>query len=292
MTDQMEKIASTPRTETLLVPLAGMRRWWQRISWTGRVALMVVLGFVLVVIAGAYLAPYSPTALDTSAVLSPPSAAHWLGTDNFGRDVLSRLLVGGRETIVLALICTLCSMVVGTFVGVVCGYVQGWFDTIVMRIADMLQSIPSLLIALLVLAVFGSSTPILVAAITLVFFPPIARLARTAALQVSRLPFTEAAKVRGEGMFAIVFQEILPNALPTLLTEAGLRFSHSLLTLAALGFLGLGVQPPTPDWGLMVNEGRVYMVNAPWVVLAPAAAIALLVLAVNVVLDESTGDNA
>ncbi len=271
---------------------AAGRSWWAGLSWTGRVAAVVVLAAGLIVVFGAAIAPYSATDLNPEALLVAPSADHLLGTDNYGRDVFSRILVGGRATLLLALLCTISSMIVGAIVGITSGYIGGTYDMLVMRIADVLQSIPSLLIALLVLAVFGSSIPILVLAITLVFFPPIARIARTAALQVAKLPFTEAAKVRGEGTLSIVFREVLPNAAPTLLTEAGLRFSHSLLTLAALGFLGLGVQPPTPDWGLMVNEGRAYMSAAPWVVLAPAAAIALVVLAVNVVIDESKGGRA
>lgn len=257
-----------------------------KLSWTGRIALTVVTIFTIVVVFGTSFSPYDPTTIDAAKALQGPSAQHWLGTDNFGRDVLSRVMAGGRTTILLSLACTICSMVIGTILGTIAGYAGGTVDNILMRCMDVIQSIPTLLIGLLILALYGSNTVILIAAITVMFTPSVSRVARSATMRVMATSFIDAARVRGESAPAIMFLEVLPNAAPTLLVEAGLRVTHSVLTLAGLGFLGLGVQPPTPDWGLMINEGRVYLQNAPWLVLAPSLVLAVYVLALNVLLDE------
>lgn len=259
-----------------------------RFSPVARLALAVLVVMVLAVIAGPFLSPYSPTGIDPMAMSRPPSAAHWLGTDQFGRDILTRILVGGSATVGLALACTLSSVGVGTAVGLVAGYFGGRIDQLLMRSMDVLLALPSLLIALMILAVFGNSTGILIAAITVMFVPPVSRVARTAAMQVASLPFIDAARIRKESTPGIIVLEILPNMLPVIAVESGLRFSYTILTLASLGFLGLGVQPPTPDWGLMINEGRAYIGQAPWIVFGPALAIVLLVLSINILLDELT----
>lgn len=263
----------------------------RRIDLSGvSVAVIIAAGILFLIIAaaviGPWISPYIATQINPLQSLQPPSWSHWAGTDEFGRDVLTRVLIGAQSSLGLAAICTLSSMFFGTAVGLVCGYFGGAVDNIVMRVMDVFLALPSLLIALLILAAFGSNTFILVVALTVMFVPPVSRVARTAAMRVSHLAYVDAARIRGEGAIGIMILELLPNMFSVLAVEAGIRVSYTILNLAALGFLGLGVQPPTPDWGLMISEGSPNLSVAPWIVAAPAAAIVALVLSVNIILDE------
>ena len=215
----------------------------------------------------------------------PASAEFWLGTDQIGRDIFSRLIYGARNTIGIALLTTLISFAVGGTLGVLTALKRGWFDQGASRIVDAFLSIPVLIAALMLLAVFGKNVTNLILILALLDSTRVFRLARATALNVVVMDFVEAARLRGEGMSWIVFREIAPNILPPLITEFGLRFCFVFLTISALSFLGVGIQPPTADWGSMVAENKSLITYGNPTPLYPAAAIALLTVAVNFVVD-------
>ncbi len=245
----------------------------------------IVLFFLLTALFGPYLAPYGPTDQNLAAMLQPPSLGHWFGTDLFGRDVFSRVLVGSRDIFVLCGSGTLGAVAVGVFVGLAAGYQGGLWDEGLMRLMDVLLAIPALLLAMLLLAVVGPSYGNVLLVIVVLYIPMVSRVVRSVVLELKTKDFVEAARLRGESSLYIMFAELLPNALPPLVVEAAARFSYSIFLVASLGFLGLGVQPPSPDWGLMVAEARDSYALAPWVLAAPAAAISLLVVGVSLFSD-------
>ena len=214
-----------------------------------------------------------------------PSAQHWLGLDNLGRDLLSRLIYGARMSIGLSLVITALSFVIGMIGGFSAAVAGGWIDQVLSRLVDLLLSMPTLIFAFVILSVLGSALPVLIVTIAILDSTKVFRLARSVAINIVSLEFVEAARLRGEGWWWIVTREVLPNAVPPLVAEFGLRFCFTFLFIAALSFLGLGVQPPDADWGSMVKDYR-DMINfgnaAP---LYPAGAIALLTIGVNFVVD-------
>jgi peptide/nickel transport system permease protein len=249
------------------------------------IALVVVATYVFIAVFGSLLAPFSPVDFNMAAVLKPPSWGHPFGTDGFGRDVLSRVLTGARSILVLATLATTFGVATGSALGLVSGYRGGLVDEALMRLVDILLALPGLLLALLILTSLGSSAMNLVIAIAIVFVPKSARVARSAIAPLRRLGYVEAARLRGTSWLAIVFRELLPNVRGELAVEFCLRFAYALLLISSLGFLGFGVQPPAPDWGLMISEARGLVMIAPWIVLFPALAIGLIVVAVNVLAD-------
>ncbi len=226
-----------------------------------------------------------------------PSWGFWLGTDQFGRDVLSRVMSGATSIIAVSLVGTLLGVAVGTAIGMSSGYKGGKIDDVVMRVMDGLMSFPSLLLALLVLATLGSrAAPIeamaslwdetlVIITIAVVHTPRVARIMRSVTLSVKEMEFVQSARLRGETAPYIVFREILPNTLPTLAVEMSVRLSYAVLLVSSLGFLGMGVQPPSPDWGLMIAQNRQFLYAAPWVTLTPVFAVASLVVGVNLLVD-------
>jgi peptide/nickel transport system permease protein len=263
--------------------LAGRLRW--PASRSTRIALAVVAFYVFVAVFGAVLAPFSPIDFNMTAVLTPPSWAHPFGTDGFGRDVLSRVLTGARSILILATLSTALGVATGSALGLVSGYRGGLVDEALMRLVDILLALPGLLLALLILTSLGSSPINLVLAIAIVFVPKSARVARSAVVPLRRLGYVEAARLRGTSGTSIVFRELLPNVRGELAVEFCLRFAYALLLISSLGFLGFGVQPPAPDWGLMISEARGLVMIAPWIVLFPALAIGIIVVAINVLAD-------
>lgn len=250
------------------------------------VASIVILAFW--VIAGLFwrlIVPYGPDAANVGPVLTGPSGAHLLGTDWLGRDVFSRLLAGAGTVISLAPQVTVIAVVVGSAIGLVGGYYRGAVDTILMRVVDVIITLPAIVIAILVLTVLGRSSINLVIVIALFFSPLVARTVRSAVLAEREREYVDAARLRKEPGAYVLLVEILPNVASPILVEAAVRLGYAVFTIATLSFLGLGPQEPSPDWGLTVSIGIEYVQAAPFTVLAPAVAIASLVVSVNVISD-------
>jgi peptide/nickel transport system permease protein len=255
-----------------------------------RITLTAIIGILIVVVcAGSavlapWIAPYDPN-LPMGGRWEPPSAEHWLGLDQIGRDMFSRILYGGRISIGLALLATSLAFVVGIITGFAGAVFGGWIDIILSRMADVILSIPILMSALIIISGFGTSTPVLVLTIGFLYAVLVFRVARAVAMNIAVLDYVEVARLRGEGLMWVILREILPNALPPLAAEFGLRFCFAFLFVAALSFLGLGVQPPDADWGSMVKESSLAIPAGIAAPLYPAAAIALLTIGVNLVVD-------
>lgn len=249
------------------------------------VGAVIFVLFVLVAAFGPLAAPYDHTAQDAQQRLQPPSLAHPMGTDNFGRDVFSRVLVGAREVFLLGGAGTLFAAMLGTSLGLLAGYVGRIWDEAIMRVLDVLLAFPALLLAMVLLATAGPSALNLILVITVLYLPMFARIARSMVLDLRSREYVEAARLRGETRRYLLFREMLPNAVPPLLVETSVRFAYSIFLVASLGFLGLGVQPPSPDWGRQVNEARTFFDSAPWMLLFPAGAISLLVIATSLMAD-------
>jgi peptide/nickel transport system permease protein len=239
---------------------------------------------VLAAIFTPWIAPYSNTAV-VGDVWAPASAAHWLGTDNLGRDLLTRLLYGARITLFIAFLATALSFTLGASLGFSAAVIGGWFDELLSRFVDLIMSIPTLIFALVVLSVLPSTTPTLILVMGILDSTRVFRISRAVAVDINVMDFVEAAKLRGEGRLWIIFREILPNALSPLVAELGLRFIFAILFLSALSFLGLGVQPPDSDWGGMVKDNKEGIVFGIPAALLPAAAISVLAISVNLVAD-------
>lgn len=258
-----------------------MQRLWRRMPPTLVGGGVILIFFAIVAVTGPLLAPYAANTLMTGPPHSPPTAQNWFGTDQLGRDVFSRVVLGTRVDLTLALSATALGVVLGGALGLTLGYVGGWLDNVVMRITDMIISIPPLILSLLVLSGFGSSYPLLVVTVGLIYAPRVARTARAAALEVVTEDFVTAARARGESVGSVVVQELLPNAMGPLFVEFAIRSGFAVIMIGSLGFLGFGVKPPTPEWGLMISESRNAIFAAPWTVVFPSIVMATLVMALN-----------
>ena len=255
---------------------------WRRLSRypATLIGFFIVGFFLLMAVVGPWIAPYGYSDQELSERFQSPSRQHLLGTDRFGRDVFSRILVGSRDVYVVAGSGALLAVILGLTVGLIAGYFGGLVDEIIMRLIDVLLAIPPLLLAMIVLFSLGGSRLNVILVVGVLYIPMVSRVVRSVVLDLKTRQFVEAAKLRGESSLFIMFREIFPNVLPPLAVEASMRFSYAIFLVASLGFLGLGVQPPSPDWGLMVGEARNYFSQAKWALLAPAGAIAILVVGV------------
>jgi peptide/nickel transport system permease protein len=272
--------ASSARRERLgEVALALLR------SKTFVVGLAIFLFWVLDAIFWRAIAPQDPQAVDAAATLSPPSGAHWFGTDDTGRDVLSRVLAGASSVLTVAPAATALGLLGGIAVGLVTGYYRGLVDDVVMRIVDALLAFPLIIVAVLVLAVLGPSVLNVIVVIGIAFTPIVARTVRSAVLVEREREYVAAAKLRGESGPYIMVAEILPNITEPIAVEATIRLGSAIFASATLSFLGLGLQQPSPDWGLTIAQGRAFLQTAPWMVLFPAAALGTLVVAINLMAD-------
>jgi peptide/nickel transport system permease protein len=252
--------------------------------FSAKFGMAVIAFYVFCALFAPVIAPYSESEIVGKAY-GAPSWQNWFGLDQIGRDTLSRVIYGGRNTIGIALLTVLISFFIGGSLGIYAAVTRGWMDQIVSRLVDILMSIPVLIFALMLLTMAGKSVWNLIFILALLDSTRVFRLARNTALSVAVQDFVEAARLRGEKMLWIVFREIVPNILPTMIAEFGLRFSFVFLTIAALSFLGVGIQPPTADWGSMVAESKTLITFGKIQPLIPAAAIALLTVAVNFVVD-------
>ena len=242
----------------------------------------LLLGYVALAALGPWLAPYGENEQDLLGVLEPASAAHWLGTDQIGRDLLSRLIVGARFTLTAALVSVALAASIGATLGLVAGYFGGRVDAALMTVADLLLTVPNLILAIAIASVIGAGMTGLIAATTVSFVAPLARLVRGRVLEVRQEDFVQAAVAVGMRDARIVARHVLPHATTTLVIETSLLAGQAVLIGSALGFLGLGVRPPAPEWGTMLSGGREFIEVAPHLVVAPGIAISLLVFAFNV----------
>ena len=257
---------------------------------SGRVSISAIIGFgtvlalLVIAIFAPVIAPYSGLAV-LGDVWELPSTRFILGTDNLGRDLLSRMIYGSRITIFIAIAATALAFFIGVVLGFMSAIFGGIFDSVVSRLVDIIMCIPSLIFALVVLSALPSTMPILICLIGLLDSTRVYRLARALAGDITVLEFVEVARLRGEGTYWVLVHEILPNALPPLVSELGLRFIYAMLILSSLSFLGLGVQPPHADWGAMVRENRAGIVYGIPAAIVPAGAIAALAISINLVVD-------
>ncbi len=251
---------------------------------TARAGLFIILLNITVAVLAPVLSPYGETEIVSDVWLNS-SARNWMGTDQVGRDVFTRMLYGARNTISIAFITTLLSFLTGIILGFLAATLGGWLDQLLSRIIDILMAFPTLIFALMVLSLVGTSVPVLIVVIALLDSTRVYRLSRAVAMDIEVMEFVEAARLRGERTWWLMRHEILPNALPPLVAEFGLRFCFVFLFIASLSFLGLGIQPPAADWGGMVRENAGAITFGIMTPLWPAAAIAFLTVGVNLVVD-------
>ena len=254
-------------------------------TWVSAVGALLLFAAVAAAFAGPVLAPESPIAIAIMDRLQPPNPAHWFGTDQFGRDVLSRALWGSRYSLGASFTAVLLATSAGSLLGLVSAYAGGWPDWLIMRACDVFLAFPALLLAIGVAALLGAGIKSIVLALAAVYTPRMARVMRGAALPIRHMEYMEAARSGGAGSARIMVRHLLPNCLPALIVQGSISFSQMLLAEAALSFLGLGAPPPTPTWGGMLAEGKDFLTTAPWVSIFPGVCISASVLGLNL-----TGD--
>jgi peptide/nickel transport system permease protein len=252
--------------------------------WQGRMALVLLVLTMTVIIFGPVLSPYPPTKI-IGPPFAPPGGAYILGTDVLGRDVLSRVLWGGQSVLLLGGLATALAYGIGGTVGLIAGFVRGKPDAVLMRIMDVILAVPPLLLLLVLATGAGAGAFVAVVGVALIQVPGIARIIRAATLEVSGRGYIEAASARGERTSHILFREITPNISPTIVADGGTRLTVSILSIAALTFLGVGLQPPAANWALMMTENRPGLTYQPWAVIAPALMLAALTLSINLLAD-------
>lgn len=252
---------------------------------SGAIGLALVIAHLALAMIGSLIAPYSFTEMNSALMLSGPSAEHWLGTDHLGRDLLTRTMLGGREAILVTGIATPIAVLWGGLVGVFFGLAGGRLDEVLMRIVDAFLSLPWILKMLVLIVTFGTGTEVLIPTLAFFYGIPVIRIARAATHDVVARDFVQAARARGHGRFAIIWRELLPNVRDALLVEGAMRWSWMLLAFSSLSFLGFGVSPPTPDWGLMIADARGFMSFSPLGVLAPMVGLSSLIIGINLTAD-------
>lgn len=258
---------------------AALGQWRRsRALWIGG---SVVAGVIVLAVISPWITPYSPVAFDVRLRLAPPSATHLFGTDEFGRDVFSRVLVGARYSLAMGFGAMAISVVAGVPLGLLAAFHRGLGEAAIMRAVDLLISLPPILLGLLILAVTPPNLWKTIVAVGIVYIPILTRLTRSVALGLLEEDFVDAARARGEGTVSILVREILPNAWPPIIVESGLRVTFAILLGSSLSFLGLGPQPPSSEWGLMIAESRQFIDRAPWMGLAPGLSLCALLIAVN-----------
>jgi ABC-type dipeptide/oligopeptide/nickel transport system permease subunit len=273
-------IATTPDSQWKRRFLQPLLR--QRSAIAG---LVIIAIYVVAAVFAPWLATHDPAAQDLMASLQGPSAAHWLGTDSYGQDLYSRLLYGAQLALIIGFSSVALGLVAGVAIGLAAGLMGGRTEWVLMRIVDGLLAFPELILAMAFMAVLGLGTENVVYALALSFVGPFARMTRGDVLQVKNQPYIEAARLMGVTTAAIIWRHVLPNVVSPILVQAGMRVSIAILLESGLSFLGIGVVPPTPDWGLMIAEGRAFITMAPWISGVPGVALAILLVALNLLGD-------
>jgi ABC-type dipeptide/oligopeptide/nickel transport system permease subunit len=282
----MAEAVMAPDAAVLAAP-ESWRVWLRRFSRNrGAVAgAFVAALFLAIALLARWLAPYDPLAQDLAVRLQPPGPAHWLGTDDLGRDVLSRLISGAGISLQVGLLSVGLAFAAGSAIGLAAGYLGGWFDELLMRAIDIVMAFPTVLLSILVVAVLGPSLTNAMIAVAIVNVPSYARLVRGSALAVMRQEYIEASRAIGAGHLRVAALHVFPNCLTPLVVQATLGIASAILETAGLSFLGLGAQPPTPEWGAMLNGARAFIRSAPWTVTFPGLAIVIVVLGFNLLGD-------
>jgi peptide/nickel transport system permease protein len=259
------------------------REGWKRLrkQKSAMVGGLIVVLFIVIGLLAPFLSPYDPNVQQLSIHLQPPSAQHLLGTDGHGRDELSRILYGARVSLTIGFFSVIGSLIVGAFFGLLAGYFGGWMDGIISRIFDVMLAFPSILLAIAVVAILGPGLFNALLAIAIINIPTYGRLIRSKVLSVKQEEYITAARAQGMSKWRILFKHVLPNSWTPLIVQGTLGIATAILDAAALGFLGLGAQPPQAEWGKMLSDSREYITSAPWTVLFPGIAIMLSVLGFN-----------
>lgn len=248
----------------------------------GFIVLFILISIIGTPWIGPHVLTYAPDAVDIPNKLQPPSADHWFGTDNYGRDIFTRIIYGMKLTLFIGFTSVAIGGIFGVIFGVVAGYFGGWVDTVIMRIMDVLLAFPGILLALAIVSVLGGSIQNMIIAVSIYSVPAFARIVRGSTLSVRKLEYIDAMKALGASHTRIIFKHILPNVMSPIIVQATMRIASAVLTASGLSFLGLGVKPPTPEWGAMMNEGRNFMRESPHVIMFPGMMIVIVVLAFNI----------
>jgi len=252
---------------------------------SGAVGLFLVLLHLILAIISPYITPFDYKLQNSSLMLTPPDALHFLGSDHLGRDIFSRTLMGGREALAVTGIATPIAVAWGGFIGILFGLIGGRVDEVLMRVVDAFLSLPWILKMLVLIVTFGTGMEVLIPTLAFFYGIPVIRVARAATHDVIARDFIWAAKARGHSRISIIRSELLPNVLDTLMVEGAMRWSWMLLAFSSLSFLGFGVSPPNPDWGLMISDARGFMSFAPWGVIGPVIALSSLIIGINLTAD-------
>ena len=278
---------SGPRSAALRPQQAWIKRWWVPIRRqpSAIAGLLIVGAYLLMAVCAPFLATHDPVLQDFSVALQPPNGEHWLGTDSFGQDVYSRVLYGARLALWIGFASVSLGLLGGMSIGLIAGLVGGPIEWALMRLVDSILAFPEIILAMAFIAVLGLGVENLIYALGVSFVGPFARIVRSDVLQVKALPFIEAAQLMGVSSWRIILRHLLPNVMSSLFVQAGIRISTAILLASGLSFFGIGVVPPTPDWGLIIAEGRGFITMAPWISGFPGAALAILLIGLTLLGD-------
>jgi peptide/nickel transport system permease protein len=256
---------------------------WQK-NALGIFSAIILLFILIITLIGPLLFNGSPTEIKATERLQAPSLVHWFGTDHFGRDIFLRMVYGARISLIVGLITALITTIIGTILGLVTGYFNR-IDNILMRIVDGMMAFPAILLAIMLVAALGGNIHNIIIALTFAYIPIMIRVVRSSTIQLKRMQYVESAKASGTSNIIILFKHLLPNAMTPIIVQGTFIFAEAILAEAALSFLGVGVQPPTPTWGNILGESRIYLTNAPWYSIFPGLAIAITVISLNILGD-------
>jgi ABC-type dipeptide/oligopeptide/nickel transport system permease subunit len=279
----IQNLTDTSGAEMIMMPVGQRRRLWRKFTANrlGVIGVVIIILLVAVASLSNMLAPYSYKEQELSAMYLPPSGKHWMGTDEFGRDVLSRVIHGSRISVYVGVVSVGLSVIIGVFIGSVAGYYGGWIDHALSTIADLTWSLPEILVALLLVAIIGAGVECVILAIGLTYWAQYARLIRGQILMLKNEVYVEATRSLGANDFNILFKHLLPNAIGPVVVAASIGIGQAIVLEATLGFLGLGAQPPLPSWGAMMSSGTAYLFISPWVIIFPGLAMMITVLGFN-----------
>lgn len=283
VTPAMEKHMKKGDNKQTIRSTSPGREAWRRLKRNklAVAGMVIIIIFVLMAVFADLIAPYGMDEQDYMNRLALPSAKHWFGTDNFGRDIFSRIIYASRVSLPIGLACAVCSLLVGGFIGICAAYFGGWFEELVMRIMDIFQSIPATLLSIAVLAALGNGIGNLIIANTIALLPNKARQTRGAIYMVKENDYIEASRAIGAGSFRQMFKHMLPNALGPIIISFTMSIAGSILVVSGLSYLGLGIVPPTAEWGAMLSNARDYIIKAPYFIIFPGVVIILCVFAIN-----------